>query len=71
MSTNTSVGKTLLKKGYLLVFLKESYFVNIGTILEQNRDHIFSLYGLFRLIFLGKIIIFWELISILCNKKFL
>ena len=70
MSTNISVIKTLLEKEYLLVSLKNR-FVNIPTILEQNQDDIFSLYALLRLIFPGKNIIFWELISILCNKKFL
>ena len=70
MSTNISVGKTLLEKGYLLVALKESFCKHF-TILEQDHDDIFSLYALLRWIFLGKNIIFWELISILCNKKFL
>ena len=69
MSTNISVGKTLLEKRYLLVALKESFcehFNHFGT-----GDDIFSLYALLRWIFLGKNIIFRELISILCNKKFL
>ena len=44
---------------------------NIQIILEETHDDIFSLYAFLRSTFLGENIFFWELISILCNKKFL